>query len=455
VTRRFLPQLRAEPAATLAALRIAVPALILAGPTLREGVRVAALAPALRVAPEGLGWFLAWVPIRADLALVVELVTAFAALLAIAGVRARTSLAVMTAGTFYLGGLAQMTGQVWHDMHLLWLAALLAVSPCDHAFAVDARARPVGRAGAEYALPLLFARLLLGAVYFFPGFHKLHTSGLAWALSDNLENQLHWKWAEHGVVPAFRIDHHPWLLQAGGLGVLAFELGAPVLFLVPRLRVWGAMLGIAFHLGTQAVFLIPFLSLWGCYGMLFDMRAVERRVARWTRSASESESESESGSASESESGSASESESESGSASASASASVIGVGVVLLVGAVVQGLRGQMQAYPFACYPTFEYRVGTLMPDLRIVAEHADGSEREIVHARDRKGYRTQRQWGTVWSLALHGTPERLRAYYLQNARVDEAASGVRFERVFVSVRPEDRGAAPVRSEPIAELAP
>ncbi len=390
-------------------------------------------------------------PIRADLAIVVELVTAFAALLAIVGVRARPALVIMTLGTFYLGAIAQMTGQVWHDMHLLWLAAILAASPCDHTLAVDARTRPIGAVALAYARPLFVARLLLAAVYFFPGFHKLHTSGLAWALSDNLQNQLYWKWAEHGVVPTFRIDHHPWLLHAGGLGVLAFELGAPALFLVPRLRVWGAMLGVLFHLGTQAIFLIPFLSLWGCYVMLLDMRPIERRVARWTRakSGSESGSESESASASASE----SESGSESGSASESESASAVGVGVAVLVGVVVQGARGQMQSYPFACYPTFEHCVGTEMPDLRIVAIHADGTEREIPHARDRNGYRTQRQWGTVWSLALHGTPERLQSYYMQSARIDDAAVRVRFEHTSVSVLPDDRGAPSRPGTPIAEV--
>jgi hypothetical protein len=355
----------------------------------------------------------------------VELVTAFAALLAIVGVRARPALVVMTLGAFYLGAISQMTGQVWHDMHLVWLAAVLAASPCDHALAYDARTRPIGQVSTTYALPLLFERLLLGAVYFFPGFHKLHTSGLAWALSDNLQNQLYWKWAEHGFVPSFRIDHHPWLLQAGGLGVLAFELGAPVLFLVPRLRAWGALLGIAFHLSTQAIFLIPFLSLWGCYVMMFDMRPLERRVRKATESGSESGSE------------------------------SVVAVGVAVLLGVAVQGLRGQMQSYPFACYPTFEYRVGTEMPDLGIVSVHADGSEHDVPHARDRSGYRTQRQWGTVWSVALHGTPERLRAYYMQSARVDRDAVRLRFERRYVSVRPEDLGAPPVRREPILELTP
>ncbi|MEI4884255.1 hypothetical protein, partial [Klebsiella pneumoniae] len=79
----------------------------------------------------------------------------------------------------------------------------------------------------RYGWPLLFARLLLACVYFFPGLHKLATSGFAWALSDNLQHQLWWKWAEHGVRDPVRVDRVPGLLQAGGLFVLAFELSFP------------------------------------------------------------------------------------------------------------------------------------------------------------------------------------------------------------------------------------
>src|SRR6185436_772685 len=104
-----------------------------------------------------------------------------------------------------------------------------------------------------------FARGLLGAVYFFPGLHKLLAQGPAWALSDNLRLQLWWKWAEHGSVPAFRIDHVPGALQIGGLGVLAFELGFPLLVAFPKTRALAAVAGIAFHSMSQVVFRIPFL----------------------------------------------------------------------------------------------------------------------------------------------------------------------------------------------------
>jgi hypothetical protein len=173
------------------------------------------------MAPEGLGWFVNLVPINPSLARAAQIVTAFSALCALVGVIARPALVVLTLSGFYLFSIAQLTGFVWHDMHLLWFVALLAASPCDDVLAFDAR-RNIDEEGVEYARPLACFRLLLSAIYFFPGLHKLLESGLAWAFSDNLRNQLYYKWAQHGVVPSFRVDEYPWLLQLGGVFVLAY-----------------------------------------------------------------------------------------------------------------------------------------------------------------------------------------------------------------------------------------
>lgn len=430
-----------EPPTSLAALRIVVPALILAGPELREGVRVAGFDPSLWVAPEGLGWFVRSVPISHEAAVGVEVVAAFAALLAIVGIAARPALAVLTLSAGYLFALANLTGWVWHDVHLLWLSALLAVSPCDHALAYDAPS-PERPPSTLYAWPLLFVRLLLGAVYFFPGVHKLARSGFAWALSDNLRNQLYWKWFENGVLPTLRLDAYPHLLEMGALFVLLFELAAPVLFLVRRTRFWGAVLGVAFHLLAQAILLIPFLSLWACYVALVDVRPLLARLGRRAQGGSPDESERPS-------------------------SWPVEVVGAVLVCGVVVQGIRGQMQAFPFACYPTFEWRADTEIPDLRLVAEWPDGHTLDVPHARDSGGYRSQREWGTIWSLARLGgvvasgpdTEARLRTYY-RAVTADEPLRGltlgadrVRVLIVYRSVIPEDRDRPPLRETLLAEI--
>src|SRR4029079_9975207 len=201
-----------------------------------------------------------------------EVVVAFAALCAIAGIRARLCFGVLAVVGGYLFSIAQLGGHVWHDNHLLWFCALLAASPCADVLALDAARRSLDTEGRAYAAPLLAARLLLGALYCFPGLHKLLTSGLAWASADSLRFQLYWKWVEHGALPWFRLDAHPVLLHAGGLFVLAFELSFGVLVLFRRTRVAAAIAGLAFHLVSYVALDLLFGSLWLCYVALVDWR---------------------------------------------------------------------------------------------------------------------------------------------------------------------------------------
>lgn len=87
------------------------------------------------------------------------------------------------------------------------------------------------------------------------------------------------------------------------------------------------------------------------------------------------------------------------------------------------------------------------------------DGSEREVPHGRDAAGRRDQRTWGEVWSLAGVTAPvreDRLRSYYMQNARNGGAAhdARARFERVWLPVDPDLPSHAPTRVEPLLEIA-
>jgi uncharacterized membrane protein YphA (DoxX/SURF4 family) len=336
---------------------------------------------------------------------------------------------VLAVSATYLYSIAQLAGWVWHDMHLLWFTALLAASPSADVLAFDA-ARPLETEGKAYAPAIWAARLLLAAIYFFPGFHKLATSGLSWALSDNLRNQLWWKWAQHGVVPSFRVDQSSWLLQAGGLFVLAFELGFPLFVLFKRTRALAALLGVAFHLMSRFLFRIPFESLWLCYVVLFDPRPLLRRLPLPASIRAP---------------------ELELPARSPGFGGGV--VGALLLAGALVQGARGQMQSYPFACYPTFQWRAGTSMPDLMIARVDANGNELELEHARSAHGYRTQRQWAELWSLAgvtAAVDPARLVAYY--RSATQGPAGRVRFYRAERSIAPEDRKRPPLAKKLLYE---
>ena len=369
---------------------------------------------------------------------------AASALMAVVGIYTRPALVALTVATFYLFSIAQLGGHVWHDMHLLWFCALLASSPCDDVLAVDAK-RPVLTEGAAYAQPIWVARGLLAAIYFFPGFHKLARSGMAWALSDNLRNQMYWKWAQYGAVPSIRLEQPTWLLPVMGVSVLAFELGFPVLVLVRRTRPLAALAGFVFHIVTQILFLIPFASLWIAYVVLIDLRPLARRLRPSLRAASSDAAPRESA-------------------ALGSNRGALLAILVqgALLIGTVVQGARGQTRSYPFACYPTFEWMAAPEMPDLVVALQGRDGREIELPSGG--RG-RSQREWAEVWSVAgvtAPITPDRLRAYYAALLQRDPAAKRlaaegtepVRFYRVLRSVLPDDQGRI-VRRTLIGELTP
>jgi len=139
-------------------------------------------------------------------------------------------------------------------------------------------------------------------------------------------------------------------------------------------------------------------------------------------------------------------------------------VGTLLVLGALIQGARGQMRSFPFACYPTFQWIVGTEMPDLLVTAVRDSGEEVLVPQGRTASGYRTQRQWGEIFSLVgMWGPadPARLRAYVAQAAREPAAhralagAVRVRVFRAEMSVVPEERARPPLRRSLLLELMP
>ena len=428
---------------TLAAFRIAVGFSLLLSSEIHSAPRFAALAPALRIAPEGLGWFFAIVPVSETLARAAVAVAMFGAVATMVGIYTQVAAPLLAASAFYLLGLGQLSGTVVHDMHLVWFAAILAVSPCADVWSFDAwwSAResneprgvvvdPATRASAV-AVAVWTARALFACIYFFPGFWKVATQGLDWALSDNLSYQLYWKWFEWGEVPAFRLDQHPGLLKAGGSSVLAFELGFPLLLLTWRTRLLAAAFGLAFHLASERFFRIPFSSLWLCYPVLLDFPlsrgapGPSPSPARWMRTLS----------------------------------LEVI-VCAALVVGAVVQGARAKTDAFPFACYPTFQYHPPRDVPDLRIVAVTPDGTSVEVAHARNGAGVRAQARWGQIWALVGATEPvveSRLFEYAVSEVAANPSAFAtadrVEMFRTHYSVVPEARGRGPTATTQLASF--
>jgi hypothetical protein len=435
---------RPEPALNLAILRIVVPTIVLLSPELWQAPRWAALPTALRNAPEILAHLLPLLPKGPLEAQRAQWLLIVACLGCALGLCSRLSAALVTLAGLRVFGLAQLGGSVIHDMHLFWFSALLATSPCGDALSLDrwiAARRGRGTAlpppSIAYGAPLQAVRALLGVIYFFPGFWKLYSSGAGWIFSDNLRNQLYLKWFQHDFVPVLRVDRWPALLQAGALGVVVFELTFIALALTPRLRGLAACAGLVFHASAQLFMRIPFVSLWACYCVLIDWHAwLRRRPGALPASASPRP---------------------------ARVLATVI-VAALLLGASVIQGARGAMQAWPFACYPTFQWIATDAIPDLRIEALYADGSVQVVGGGPGSSGQRSQEAWALAFRLAgawgQHATEDQLAAYWAQlcqRAAACDAARGaraIRFYAASYSTQPERRGAPPLDARLIGELA-
>lgn len=401
----------------LAALRIAVAATWLTLPALWAGPALAALP--VQQAPWGAAWLLPWVTPAA--VTVARALTVPAALAALVGWHARPAFAIMAvAGGFVLTAL-QTRGGVQHLHHLVWFAALLAVSPCEDAWSVRSP-RPTPGRTRGWGVPTWLAWAMLAAIYLFPGLHKLRVQGLGWA-GDSLRWTLSWKLAQAwDFTPLVRLDAHPGWLHAGGLAVLALEVGAPLAMLHPASRLGFALAALAFHAATAAFFDIHFGVLAACLVVLVPDRAAGPGPERSWRPAAV--------------------------------------VGGALLVGIVGTGAAGLTQAWPFACYPTFEQPIGPWMPTLAVVAVGADGhawlvDERALADAD-----RSQVFYGEAWAITgrygpvAPGVPAAFWARTRQRPAVRAAVADAVRVRLVAAERHVGTGALRL-GDLVVELAP
>jgi predicted DCC family thiol-disulfide oxidoreductase YuxK len=246
----------------------------------------------LRVAPIGLGWLLDYLPIDETWATVSSRLLLIFSFMGMIGLFTRTSALLTVILGFYVLGLPQFFGKVNHYHYLIWFPAILAASRCGDVFSCDAiftawkRADrgiidPPGSSQA-YALPLRFVWLLMGIIYFFPGFWKWWTTGIDWALSDNLKHIMYAKWLEFDDwTPLFRIDQYPLLYKPSAIATIAFEISFIFLIFSPKLRFLAPLGGLVFHVMSKVFMQIFFKGLLMCYVTFFDWNAIFHHLGRW------------------------------------------------------------------------------------------------------------------------------------------------------------------------------
>lgn len=322
-------------ARTLALTRIVAGLVIATSADVHHAASFASLDHVLSVPPWGLGW-LSDIPISRGPAELLRWAVVGGALIGALGIYARTTWTLTASGLLVLLALPQSMGAVAHVHHLVWVAAMLAASPCADVGSIDARFEPRPlRSSAAYALPVLVLRGLVGAIYFFPGLHKLLTFIQGVEPGFWFRSHLHWKWMQAGAAPALPVAVTPSLLTAAAVLAVSFELSMPLLVCFRRTRPLALLAALLFHAGTAYLLYIRFETLLVVLVSLIDIGPSEGIVQTLRDRAQ------------------------------AGIAARV--VGATLLFAACVTGAIGTTQLYPFACFPTFADAAPPTMPSARV----------------------------------------------------------------------------------------
>ena len=361
-----------------------------------------------------------------------------------AGLFSRTS-AALTAVLLFAGwGTMQWYGKVDHHHHLLWFVLILAVSRSGDAWSVDALigrlrrgrqtdARPRGP-DVAYGVPLQMCILLIGVLYFFPGFHKMWRSGFDWFLGPHPVYQLQHKWHMlGGWVPPVRIDRYPVLVGLGAAGTILFELSFIFLIFGRRTRYVAAALGVTFHTTLDFFGRFGFETLRNSYVAFFDWHRGISRIRSRLRGRSSAEIRSTEVPAPEPRAG--------------RRPVAVLILGALLVTGNVSAGIFRMQEGWPVTAYPLFDGLTKPYYETLQIGVEQPDGSERMITP----DDYRDV--LGTHWNYELQSVlhepseerqSERLMAVWSYLAEQDATlAKGgtVRIYRVRTWTHPDPEG--------------
>lgn len=269
----------------LALFRIAIFGLLLTR-DLDSAQWYAQLPDSLQFPPPGLSFIVPFVPTDLTLIAATKLVFWGASICGMIGLYTRLSTTVALLSGLYVMGIPQLYGKVNHYHHLIWFTALLVPSRCADVLSVDAlwNARneetPTSpQPDRTYAIPIRYAWLLLGLIYFFPGFWKFVSEGFGWAFSENLKYQLRTHWFTKGHMPFFRMDQYPLLYQGGAFFTLLFEIG--FIFTLPFrwVRPLGAFTAFLFHESTRLFLSIYFWTVYPVLVFFFDVRKLLVRAS--------------------------------------------------------------------------------------------------------------------------------------------------------------------------------
>lgn len=213
------------------------------------------------------------IPISESLSMAAFYILIISCVFSMIGLLTQWSILLFTLSAFYLFGVTQLFGKVNHNHYFVWFPAILAFSGCGDVLSLDylvktrkAKDQFKLPSGKKYGRALASIWLLIGIIYFFPGFHKIWENGFDWVLSDNFSNIIHLRifelssWAQ-----PLPVQNYPILCVILAAFTILFEIGFIFIITQPKYRLLAVLTGTLFHLGTWLILNIFFQFLLVAY----------------------------------------------------------------------------------------------------------------------------------------------------------------------------------------------
>ncbi len=209
------------------------------------------------------------------------------------GLATRASITTVLVLGFYLLGLPHCFGKIHHyDALLIFIFAILAIGRPGDAYSLDRllqRRRDTAAAVApsgEYTWPIRAIWVVLALVFFGAGMSKLHTSGLAWILSDGMAIFLVQAQYDFGnAVPLTSIGvvlaRHAWICHALAGATVLLESSYPLALASRRARALIVPGTIAMQLGIRVLLGPSFFVMIACNAFWIPWSRVLASTRRW------------------------------------------------------------------------------------------------------------------------------------------------------------------------------
>ncbi len=328
-----------------------------------------------QVALPFMSWYPKIIPINETLVSIVSIVFYITIFTSLFGIKTRWSIVIFTLTLFYLFAIPNLYGKVNHNHHLIWFPAILAFSRCADRFSLDAYFRKranksIVHSSKSYSLPFLLIWAMIGLIYFFPGFWKMWSNGLDWCLTNNVRNQMYYKWFALGDssswTPFFRIDHYPILYKSSGIYTIIFELSFIPLLINKATRKLAIALGIGFHIGTLIFMNIFFIVLVWSYLSFVNWSKFPFFKERNNSSIQVS---------------------------SDNGFSMMKWIGIILIFSSIGFGFT-KLYSWPFTVYPTFDSLIEEETDHLIFIATMSNGQEMELSNTPLYLEYTSPRYW-------------------------------------------------------------